>query len=116
MPYLSGEKTDAPHEALYWRFGEQMAIRMGNYKLVRYDTNADTNTGKKQPATAAKLYDLAADIGETNDLIAKMPDKAKELQTKWDAWNATLVKPLWGNGNSDNDGPEPGAPKKKKAE
>jgi arylsulfatase A-like enzyme len=118
MPYLSGEKTDAPHDALYWRFGEQMAIRMGNYKLVKYDSNADTNTGRKQPATAAKLYDLSADIGETNDLIAKMPDKAKELQGKWDAWNASNVKPLWGNGNSDNDGPEPGTPKpkKKKAE
>lgn len=118
MPYISGEKTDAPHDVLYWRFGEQMAIRQGNYKLVRYDSNADTNTGgRKQPVTAAKLYDLSADPGEAHDLIAKMPDKAKELQAKWEAWNATLMKPLWGNGKSDNDGPEPGSPpKKKKAE
>ena len=39
-----------------------------------------------------------------------MPDKVNELQSKWDAWNATLVKPLWGNGKSDDDGAEPGAP------
>lgn len=26
------------------------------------------------------------------------PEKAKELQTKWDVWNATLVKLLWWQG------------------
>ena len=114
MPYLSGRTTTAPHEALYWRFGQQMAIRMGDYKLVRYDSNADTLTGRpKQPVTAPKLYRLSDDIGESKDLLAAMPERVKELQTKWDAWNATLVKPLWGNGNSDDDGAEPGAPAKK---
>ncbi len=48
LPYLDGQKTEAPHEALYWRFGQQMAIRAGDYKLVRYDSNADTLTGASQ--------------------------------------------------------------------
>jgi arylsulfatase A-like enzyme len=113
LPFLNGEKTGTPHDALYWRFGKQMAIRQGDYKLVRYDSNADTRTGRKQPVTAAKLYQLADDIGETKDLAAAMPDKVKELQAKWDTWNATLVRPLWGNGNTDDDGAEPGAPAKK---
>jgi arylsulfatase A-like enzyme len=114
LPFLSGEKKGAPHDALYWRFGEQMAIRVGDYKLVRYDTNADTLTGaRRQPVSAAKLYNLTADIGEKNDLAGAQPDKVKELQSKWDAWNATLVKPLWGGGASDDDGPEPGAAEKK---
>lgn len=26
LPYLSGEKAGQPHDALYWRFGEQTAI------------------------------------------------------------------------------------------
>ncbi|TFG50821.1 MAG: sulfatase [Candidatus Brocadiia bacterium] len=96
LPFLSGGKTGAPHDVLYWRLGEQMAIRIGDYKLVRYDSNADTLTGaKNQPVTAAKLYRLSGDIGETKDLAAAMPDKAKELQSKWDEWNATLMKPLW---------------------
>ena len=68
---------------------------------------------RKPPVTAARLYQLANDIGETKDLAAAMPDKVKELQVRWDAWNATLVKPLWGGGNSDDDGAEPGAPSKK---
>jgi hypothetical protein len=62
--------------------------------------------------TDAKLYNLADDIGETKDLAAALPDKVQELQAKWDAWNATLVRPLWGNGKSDDDGDEPGAPGK----
>jgi arylsulfatase A-like enzyme len=94
MPYLTGRNNGLPHETLYWRFGEQMAIRHGDYKLVRYDTTAD---GAPEPITSApKLYNLAADIGEANDLSAKMPEKMKELQAKWDQWNSTLPKPLWG--------------------
>jgi arylsulfatase A-like enzyme len=114
LPYLSGEKTGAPHDALYWRLGQQMAIRVGDYKVVRYDLNAETLTGARQPVSAAKLYNLRTDAGEKNDLSATQPDKMKELQAKWDAWNATLMKPLWGGGNSDNDGPEPGAAKREK--
>jgi arylsulfatase A-like enzyme len=115
LPFLAGEKMGAPHDALCWRFGQQMAIRFGDYKLVRYDSNADTLTGgRNQPVTIAKLYNLAADIGETRDLAAEMPDKVKELQSKWDAWNASNVKPLWGGGQKDSDGAEPGAPLPKK--
>jgi arylsulfatase A-like enzyme len=106
LPFLSGEKKSAPHDALYWRFGEQMAIRSGDFKLVRYDSNVDTRTGKRgQPVVGPKLYNLAKDIGETKDLFAVMPEKAKELQAKWDKWNATLMNPLWGfvKGDADQD-------------
>jgi len=114
LPFLRGERSGPPHDALYWRFGEQMAIRVGDYKLVRYDSNVDTGTGaRRQPTTAAKLYNLADDIGETKDLAGARPEKRQELQAKWDAWNATLVAPLWGGGKADHDGPEPGAPGKK---
>src|SRR5262249_43987603 len=95
LPYLDGTNKAKPHETLYWRFGEQMAIRRGDWKLVRYDPVADGGTGK---ATPAKLYNLAQDIGEANDLAAKEPDKVKELQSVWDKWNAEQVKPLWGQG------------------
>lgn len=86
LPFLDGKNTDAPHEALYWRFGNQMAIRKGDYKLVQYD------------ATGRKLYNLAKDIGESDDLAKKEPDKFKELETLWQAWNKELAEPLWGAG------------------
>ena len=99
LPFLAGEKTDAPHDALYWRFGKQMAIRSGAWKLVRYDSNADTQSGKAEPVTAARLYNLATDIHEDQDLSGTNPDKVMELQARWDAWNQANVAPLWGGGN-----------------
>ncbi len=98
LPYLNGSKKEAPHSALYWRFGQQMAVRAGDWKLVRYDTNADTQTGKAQPVSPFKLYNLAKDIHEDNDLSGSMPEKVAELQKLWDAWNKDNVEPLWGGG------------------
>jgi len=115
LPHFSGSKKEAPHDALYWRFGAQMAIREGDWKLVRYDGNADTNNGKAPPVSAVKLYDLSKDIHEDRDLSAEQPEKVKQLQARWDEWNRGNVKPLWGADYGDNDGAEPGSAKKKKA-
>jgi arylsulfatase A-like enzyme len=100
LPYLQGKNTGAPHDTLYWRFGEQMAIRQGDWKLVRYDPAADGGKGKKKggAATPFKLYHLGQDIGEANDLSAKHPEKVKDLEGIWQKWNAQLAKPLWGAG------------------
>jgi len=86
LPHLLGEVASPPHDALYWRFGEQTAIRSGNHKLVK----ARGGSGDWE------LYDLAADLGETKNLAAEKPAVAKELLAKYDAWNAGNVKPLWG--------------------
>ncbi|MFN0021347.1 MAG: sulfatase [Pirellulaceae bacterium] len=86
LPHLAGETSTLPHDALYWRFGEQTAIRSGNHKLVK----ARGGSGDWE------LYDLVADLGETKNLAADKPDLAKELLAKYDAWNAGNVKPLWG--------------------
>jgi arylsulfatase A-like enzyme len=96
IPYLEGKKTSAPHETLYWRLGPQMAIRRGDWKLVRYDQAADGHEKERGQPTPPKLYNLAEDIGEANDLAAKQPDKVKELEEAWGKWNAELAKPLWG--------------------
>ncbi len=98
LPHLSGETKTPPHDALYWRFGTQSAIRAGDFKLVRYDTTADLDPDQPNAISPAKLYNLKDDIGETKDLAATMPDKVKELQAKWDTWNASNKDPLWGGG------------------
>jgi arylsulfatase A-like enzyme len=118
LPYVTGEQKGSPHEALFWRFGEQMAIRSGDWKLVRYDSNIETQTGKtNQPVTSAKLYNLAADIHEDHDLSATNPEKARELQAIWDQWNESNIRPLWGKDFSSepakNAAPGKGAGKKK---
>ena len=35
LPFLTGKETGRPHETLYWRLGEHMAIRKGDWKLVK---------------------------------------------------------------------------------
>jgi arylsulfatase A-like enzyme len=85
LPYLTGDIKDRPHDALYWRFGEQWAIRKGNMKLVV----------NKLDGPQPRLFDLAKDIGEANDLMASSPQKAKELKAVYDAWNAEQEKPRW---------------------
>lgn len=82
LPFVSGEKAGVPHEVLYWRFGPQAACRKGDWKLV-------IQKG------ATHLFNLAQDIGEKDDLAAKEPERLKELQAAYDAWNATLAEPLW---------------------
>ena len=83
IPHLKGDVTTAPHESLFWRFGEQSAIRKGQYKLL-------TLKGEKH------LYDLSEDIGEKNDLLKSQPELAEKLQAEFAAWNSQLATPLWG--------------------
>lgn len=83
LPYLKGENKARPHETLYWRFGEQWAIRHGDAKLV---VGRD-GSGKPE------LYDLASDIGEAKDLAKTNPEQEKKLQTLYDAWNAEQAPP-----------------------
>ena len=96
FPYLKGEAKGVPHEVLYWRLGPQMAIRKGDWKLAAYSYEF---AGEQSPDSAIvsppRLYHLSEDIGEKTDLASAQPDKAKELQGLWDAWNKTLKEPLW---------------------
>jgi arylsulfatase A-like enzyme len=85
LPFLTGEDPARPHEALYWRLGPQWAIRRGEFKLV-----AGREGGRILPAG---LYDVVRDPGESRDLIATHPDKARELRALWDRWNAEQAPP-----------------------
>jgi arylsulfatase A-like enzyme len=89
LPYLQNKVTAPPHDTLYWRFGQQMAIRHGNYKLVKAVGNDKT-----------ELYDLASDVGESKELSTTKPEIYKDLIARYDAWNKTLVEPRWGQPNA----------------
>lgn len=93
LPHLTGAKKEPPHAALYWRFGEQMAIRKGDWKLVRPDYSPDTPWGKV--AERPMLFNLAEDRGEMTDLAARHPERVSELHQEWSRWNAELAPPAW---------------------
>ena len=100
-PYVTGDKSGPPHEALYWRFGQQMAIRMGDWKLVRAANAGDGSKGGGQrksgiqDLTGAQLYNLADDIGESKDLADMQPKKFREIAAAWTEWNKGNAEPLW---------------------
>ena len=78
-PFLTGEINERPHELLFWRYGRKRAIRLGDRKLV-------DNDGR-----GWELYDLAADVDESDDLAAARPDLVRELADAWGRTNAELT-------------------------
>jgi arylsulfatase A-like enzyme len=100
LPFLAGKMSGRPHEALYWRLGQHMAIRKGDWKLVK---TTEGRLKEGDPSTfnylsGAELYNLAQDIGEQKNLAAAHPKKVKELAAAWRRWNKQLSKPLWSPG------------------
>ncbi len=70
-------------KAIYWHYPHYHgsgnkpsgAIRAGDYKLIEwYEDNS------------IELYNLKEDIGEKNDLVIKMPEKAAELRGLLHRW------------------------------
>lgn len=104
LPHLKGETTASPHESLFWRLGEQWAIRRGDWKLVQYDQAADHSDVRSAASdvkvTSPRLYNLARDIGESHDLAAEHSEKFQELLKVWQSWDRQLVNPLWGPGST----------------
>jgi arylsulfatase A-like enzyme len=96
LPYLQGKKK-TPHEALFWRFGAQMAVRMGDWKLVKAPGSGAEFAERRGAATAsgAHLYNIAKDAGEQTNLADHEPEKVKQLSTVWAKWNSELEEPRW---------------------
>ena len=57
--------------------------------------------------TAQRLYNLASDIGETQDLAAANPGKVKELGELWNRWNASNEEPILNPASTQNQLPPP---------
>lgn len=85
MAFLTGANTNAPHDKLFWRMGggSALAAREGNFKLVRNHKNPD------------ELYDLAGDLGETNNLADTQANELKKINADVNDWNQQLIPPAF---------------------
>ena len=89
LPFLSGKKQGAPHQALFWRSrtrNNNYAVRRGDWKYV-YSTEGTEQAGPRQTPARDYLFNLAEDLGEKNDLSTKHPEilqELKQLYAKWD--------------------------------
>jgi arylsulfatase A-like enzyme len=97
MPFLTGAAKGEPHDALYWRLGGMMAVRRGDWKLVKTRDGplVDVDPSALRDLSSAGLYNLAEDIGENLDQAARRPDKAKELADLWQKWSREMSMPAW---------------------
>ncbi|MEW6301874.1 MAG: sulfatase [Verrucomicrobiota bacterium] len=88
VPLLKGG-TQLSRTTFYWHYPlpkphflggrSSSAIRDADWKLIEF-----FDTGERE------LYHLAKDGGEKNNLAAQMPDKAKELAAKLEAWRTSV--------------------------
>jgi arylsulfatase A-like enzyme len=99
MPFLSGSTAGSPHDALYWRLGDNMAIRIGDWKLVKaHEGPLGGDPSVLSDLSGAELFNLADDIGESRNLAAAQPQRVRELAEAWQKWNRQLARPLWRGG------------------
>lgn len=72
---LTRKAGQKQHESLYWEFHElkgRQALRMGDWKLVRYNVLTPENT-------TTELYDLKTDLGEKKNIAGEHPEIVKKM-------------------------------------
>ena len=105
-PILSGQSNaKSPHDALWFYWGAELqGVRSGPYKLhfphayrsVK-EVGHDGQPGPyQQLKTDQVLYDLAQDIGESQDVSTRYPDVVKKLQEHADRARRELGDSLTG--------------------
>lgn len=81
IPHVTGENSGAPHEAIFWRGGNNWSVLAsdGTKHLLQGDS--------KNP----QLFHLPDDVSESTDLMTEQPEHAKLLRAKWEEWNKDNV-------------------------
>ena len=87
LPFVTGDRSEDPHEAIFWRTGTYRAVRSGDWKLQLSD-----------PDETPFLYNLADDPTEQNNLATTSPMELKRLknliQEGMSNWQPPLRPPL----------------------
>jgi arylsulfatase A-like enzyme len=96
VPLFKDPKAALTREAIYqhfpgylgagqnsWRTTPASAIHAGDWKLIEFFEDG-----------RLELYNLRDDVGETKNLAASQPDKARELHAKLVAWREGIKAPM----------------------
>lgn len=74
----------AKDRPLFWRFWDQAAIRVGDWKYLR--------AGDEE-----FLFNISDDITESNNRFEAEPVLTAKLRQQWEDWNTTLQRPFDGD-------------------
>ena len=99
MPYLTGKKTEDPHEEFFFRRLDRKswALRAGEFKWVVAPKEGIGATGA--------LFRIGGDIGEERDVSAEFPEKKKQLIATYERLTAGLPRPVNHSTKPDPDDP-----------
>ncbi|MBT6381455.1 MAG: N-acetylgalactosamine-4-sulfatase, partial [Opitutales bacterium] len=89
VPYLTGKRSDRPHETLFWRQGGKSGLRHGDLKLVRMGGRKGVGNSKWE------LYDLSNDLSEEKNLARSNPERLAELVVIWEKMNGEMSKAMF---------------------
>ncbi|MBX7244708.1 MAG: sulfatase-like hydrolase/transferase, partial [Candidatus Sumerlaeaceae bacterium] len=88
LPRLTGKQKSLPERALFWRYGANIALRRGDWKIVRQAT-----PGPKQ--STLEMFYLKEDTGEMRNRAAEDPGRLQGLKNEMDELNRQMAAPLW---------------------
>ncbi len=81
IPFVTGEKLDAPHNALFWRSGE--SARSHWSILISDSTKYLKDKDSKKP----QMFYLPDDVSESNDILSENGALAKAMYAQWQQWD-----------------------------
>ena len=84
MPFISGERTGAPQEYLFWRTDFNKTVRHGQWKLI-----LNTRDG------ISLLFNLESDKQEKRNLGPEYPEVVSQLLEKLAGWESEMKPPAW---------------------
>ena len=74
-PTLLASGDQAQHDFLYWEFGSQLAVRMGDWKGVLSRKKGSWDEVLANGTGTWSLFDLSKDVSEERDLAAEHPER-----------------------------------------
>ena len=92
---LKGSKK-LEREAIYWHFPGYLGAGQGSWRTtpVSVIRSGDWKLMEFMEDDRVELYNLREDVGERDDLAAKMPEKAKELRENLHVWRRDVNAPM----------------------
>ena len=87
VPYVLGDRNEAPHDRLFWRTGGYQVVQADGYKLQ-----------VSEPPGTRWLFDLENDPTEQINLAEREPERVASLERLLAEYNAEQAAPLWPSG------------------